>query len=108
MKTRYGVSPWIHQFPSSRRPDFPRFRGDVSADVVIIGGGLSGCAIAYTCAVAGLRPILLERDRIGHGSSGRGAGLLLPEPGPWFRDVAHAHGLRAARGFFETWRAGSR
>jgi glycine/D-amino acid oxidase-like deaminating enzyme len=108
MKTRYGVSPWLHQFPRSRRPEFPRFRGEASTDVVIVGGGLAGCAIAYTCAAAGLRPVLVERARIGEGSSGRGAGLLLPEPGPSFREVSSAHGLRAARTIFETWRAGSR
>ena len=61
MRTRYGLSPWINQFPTSRRPDFPRFRGDLAADVVIVGGGLTGCAIAHACAVAGLRPVLLER-----------------------------------------------
>jgi glycine/D-amino acid oxidase-like deaminating enzyme len=107
-KTRYGVSPWIHQFPTSRRPDFPRFRGDLAAYVVIVGGGLTGCAIAQACAVAGLRPVLLERDRVGHGSSGRGVGLLLPEPGPALRDVVAAHGLRAARQAFELWRGGAR
>jgi glycine/D-amino acid oxidase-like deaminating enzyme len=108
MRTRYGVSPWIHQFPTSRRPDFPRFRGAAAADVVIIGGGLTGCAIAFSCAAAGLRPVLLERDRVGEGSSGRGAGLLLPYPGPPFRDTAAAHGLRGARSAFETWRTGAR
>ena len=108
MRTRYGISPWIYQFPASRRPDFPRFRGDASAAVVIIGGGLTGCAIAHACAVAGLKPVVLEQERIGHGTSGRSAGLLLPEPGPAFREVAGAHGLRSARRAFESWRAGAR
>jgi glycine/D-amino acid oxidase-like deaminating enzyme len=30
--------------------------------------------------------------------------LLLPDPGPAFRDVAQAHGLRAARTAFQSWR----
>jgi glycine/D-amino acid oxidase-like deaminating enzyme len=108
MRTRYGVSPWIHEFPSSRRPDFPRFRDDLSAaNVVIVGGGLVGCATAYAFATAGLRPIVLEAGRIGHGAAGRGAGLLLPEPGPAFRDVAAEHGVRAARRTFEAWRGGA-
>ena len=108
MPTRYGVSPWIHQFPTSRRPDFPRFRGEYAADVVIVGGGMAGCAIAHTCASAGLRTVLLERDRIGHGSSGHGSGLLLPDPGPWFREIMTAHGLRSARRAFKAWRNGAR
>jgi glycine/D-amino acid oxidase-like deaminating enzyme len=107
MRTRYGISPWIETFPRSRRPDHPRLRGELAADVVIVGGGLTGCATAYACTVAGLKPILVEADRLGHGSSGRNAGLLLAEPGPSFRDVAGRHGLRAARRIFESWRRAS-
>ncbi len=76
--------------------------------MVIVGGGLTGCAIALACAAAGLRPVLLEQGRIGHGSSGRSSGVLLPDPVPSFRDLAAAHGLRTARRAFETWRGGAR
>ncbi|HZM93050.1 MAG TPA: FAD-dependent oxidoreductase [Vicinamibacterales bacterium] len=107
MRTRYGISPWIDTFPRSRRPDHPRFRGEFATDIVIVGGGLTGCATAYACAVAGLKPVLVEADRLGQGSSGRSAGLLLPEPGPSFRDVAARYGLRAARRIFESWRRAS-
>jgi glycine/D-amino acid oxidase-like deaminating enzyme len=75
--------------------------------VVIIGGGLTGVATAYACAVAGLKTTVLEASRIGSGSSGRSTGLLLPEPGPAFRAVQQAHGLRAARIVFESWRRAS-
>jgi glycine/D-amino acid oxidase-like deaminating enzyme len=50
---------------------------------------------------------LIEADRLGQGSAGRGAGLLLPEPGPSFRDVTERHGLRTARRIFESWRRAS-
>ena len=107
MPTRFGTSPWIQRFPASRVPAFPRYRGDRVADVVVIGGGLTGCAAAHACAAAGLTTILLERDRMGHGRSGRGLGLLSPEPGPAFRDVVEAHGLNAARRVFDVWRRGA-
>ena len=107
MRTRYGISPWTDNFPRSRRPDHPRIRGEHATEVAIIGGGLTGCATAYACAVAGMTPILLEAERIGHGSAGRSAGLLLPEPGPAFREVARVHGLRTARRIFEGWRRAS-
>jgi glycine/D-amino acid oxidase-like deaminating enzyme len=107
MRTRYGASPWIHDFPSTRRPDYPKLRGEHTTDVVIVGGGLTGCATAHACAMAGLKPILVEANRVGQGGAGRTAGLLLPEPGPAFRDIAQAHGLRAARRIFETWAKGA-
>jgi glycine/D-amino acid oxidase-like deaminating enzyme len=107
MRTRYGLSPWIDNFPRTRRPDHPRLRGELTAEVAIVGGGLTGCVTAYACAVSGLRPILIEADRIGQGSAGRDGGLLLPEPGPPFRDVSARHGLRNARHIFESWRRAS-
>jgi glycine/D-amino acid oxidase-like deaminating enzyme len=70
---------------------------------VIVGGGLTGCATAYACAMAGLTPVVVEANRVGQGSAGRSAGLLLPEPGPAFREIVQAHGLRAARRVFEAW-----
>ena len=107
MPTRYGESPWIHEFPRTRRPEFPRLRGEHTCDVVIVGGGLTGCATAYACVMAGLKPIVVEADRIGTGSAGRSAGLLLPDPVPSFRDLTQAHGLRAARRAFEAWARGA-
>jgi glycine/D-amino acid oxidase-like deaminating enzyme len=107
MPTRYGESPWLYEFPRMRRPDFPRLRGEHICDVVIVGGGLTGSATAYTCAMAGLKPIVIEADRLGQGSAGRSAGLLLADPGPTFRDIAQAHGLRTARRVVEAWARGT-
>ncbi|MEW6264481.1 MAG: FAD-binding oxidoreductase [Thermodesulfobacteriota bacterium] len=46
------------------------------ADVVIIGGGLVGTAIAYYLSKTGKKVILLERKSIGSGTSGLTFGLL--------------------------------
>jgi glycine/D-amino acid oxidase-like deaminating enzyme len=107
MRTRYGISPWIALTPKSRVPDYSRLRGSQTADVVIIGGGITGCATAYACALAGVRAIVLEADRVGQGSGGRSAGLLLPDPGPAFRDIEQMHGRRPARTAFDSWRRAS-
>src|SRR5689334_3687204 len=104
MKTRYGVSPWIDGYPETRRPSFEPFRGDKTTDVVIVGGGLTGCAAAHALAAAGRKPLLLEAGRIGQGSAGRSAGLLLPEPGVPFRDLVGRHGLRSTRIVLDAWR----
>lgn len=107
MRTRYGSSPWIHELPPSKIPAYPRFRDDRAAEVVIVGAGITGCAVAHACAAAGLDTLVLEAERIGQGTTGRGAGLLAPDPGPSFRDLAAAHGLRDARRVFEAWRRGA-
>ncbi len=104
MRTRYGVSPWIHQFPDSRRLDLAACRGELRAPVVIVGAGLTGCATAYVFAAAGVPSIVLEAERVGHGASGHSAGLLLPDPGPSFLAIEQRYGRRAARFFFQSWR----
>ncbi len=48
------------------------------ADVVIVGGGVIGCAIADALAIEGLSVRLLERDRVASGASGAAAGMLPP------------------------------
>lgn len=46
-------------------------------DVVIIGGGVIGCSIAYFLAVDhGLRCLIIERDAVASGASGGAAGEL--------------------------------
>src|SRR5206468_1402103 len=46
-----------------------------TADVVIVGGGIIGASIAYHLTKKGVRDILvLERDRLGFGSTGKNAG----------------------------------
>lgn len=45
-------------------------------DLVVIGAGLTGSAIARDAARRGLRTVLVERDRIGGGAAGAWHGLL--------------------------------
>ncbi len=45
-------------------------------DVIIIGGGITGACTARDCALRGLRTLLLEREDLCDGASGRNHGLL--------------------------------
>ena len=44
------------------------------ADVIIIGGGIMGCATAYRLAKQGVDVLVLEKKEIGNGGSCRNAG----------------------------------
>lgn len=46
----------------------------VGADVAIIGGGVTGCAVAYHLAKRGASVVLLEKSHLASESSGRNAG----------------------------------
>src|ERR1700741_4107097 len=90
--TRYGISPWLDAVPVRKRPEFPSFRGAITHDVVIAGGGMSGAMAAYACASAGLKPILLEADRIGLGGAGQATGIFSGESSESYREVEARHG----------------
>jgi glycine oxidase len=48
------------------------------ADVLVVGGGVMGCATAFYLAGLGVKVHILERDSIGSQASGVAAGLLYP------------------------------
>jgi glycine/D-amino acid oxidase-like deaminating enzyme len=68
-------SPWIAQM----RPDGPPrpLDADASTDVAIVGAGIAGVATAFfTLRATDQRVILIERDRVARGATGRNAGQL--------------------------------
>lgn len=56
----------------------PALEQDIDADVVIVGGGITGVSAALNLAETGLKPVLLEAQTIGWGASGRNGGQVLP------------------------------
>ncbi len=55
---------------------FETLRGEVTADVCIVGGGYTGLSAALHLAKRGYGVVLLEAHRVGFGASGRNGGQL--------------------------------
>ncbi len=102
--TQYGRSPWTDRFPRSRVPSYPRLRGRHDFDVVVIGGGLTGCATAYAFAAAGIKVALIEAAQIGRGASALSTGWISDDPGASFVAAEQLIGRRAARHAWQSWR----
>jgi glycine/D-amino acid oxidase-like deaminating enzyme len=98
---------WLDRVPKGRRPSYARFRGNVDTRVVIVGGGLTGCACALSFATAGVKVVLLEADAIGQGATARATGLVREDFDASFKETASAHGLAAARTMWQLFRRGS-
>ncbi|MFP3507673.1 NAD(P)/FAD-dependent oxidoreductase, partial [Burkholderia sp. SIMBA_062] len=56
---------------------YPTLEGNHTANVCVIGGGLTGVNTALELAERGLSVILLEGRQIGWGASGRNGGQLI-------------------------------
>ena len=56
--------------------EFPALGEDLPADLLVIGGGFTGCSAALEAARSGASVTVLEAARIGYGGSGRNVGLV--------------------------------
>lgn len=51
------------------RGQYAPLSGNITADVAVIGGGITGVTTAYLLAKAGKRVVLFEKGRLGHGDT---------------------------------------
>jgi glycine/D-amino acid oxidase-like deaminating enzyme len=61
---------------AQRHTGYPRFAGDIQTELLIVGGGFTGCSAALEAARSGADVTLLDANSIGHGGSGRNVGLV--------------------------------
>ena len=61
-------------------PPMSALKGEVRADVAIIGCGYTGLSTALRLAEAGARVVALEAAEIGFGGAGRNVGWRQPNP----------------------------
>lgn len=69
-----GTPYWPQHNPSPHR--YPRLTIDLTCDVAVVGGGISGSLIAYRLAKAGLSTILLDKGRFATGSTRASTALI--------------------------------
>ena len=89
---------------TGEKASYPPLRGRQQAEVVVVGGGLCGVTTAYLLARGGLRVVLLEADRLGHGASGHTTAKVTVQHGliysrlkkQWGREVAQAYAASQA------------
>ncbi|MCF6272661.1 MAG: FAD-binding oxidoreductase [Rhodobacteraceae bacterium] len=55
---------------------FPPLKGEVRADICVVGAGFTGLSSALHLAEAGYSVVLLEAQRVGFGASGRNGGQV--------------------------------
>jgi gamma-glutamylputrescine oxidase len=79
----------------------PKLQGDESADVVILGAGLTGLSAAIELAERGYSVVILEAHRVGWGASGRSGGQMIFGYGCDISKIASLLGREDARKLFD-------
>ncbi len=82
-------------------PSHPPLTGEITADLVVVGGGCTGLSAALHAAKQGLSVVLLEGGRIGWGASGRNGGQIIPGLRKGAVELTRAYGAERARALFD-------
>jgi glycine/D-amino acid oxidase-like deaminating enzyme len=82
-------------------PPKPALSGDHSAEVVIVGGGITGLTTAYLLQRAGVDTLVLEARRIGVGTTGGTTGKVTSQHGLTYVDLVDRHGHERAQAYGE-------
>ncbi len=77
----------------------PALQGHHDTDIAIVGGGYTGCWLAYWLRDSGLRVTVVEREFPGFGASGRNDGLFLQGPAQLLGEASRLIGTQAALQF---------
>jgi glycine/D-amino acid oxidase-like deaminating enzyme len=81
---------------------YPALVGEVSADIVIVGGGYTGLSAALHLAEAGTSVVVVEGAEVGWGASGRNGGQVIPGLKYDPAELERMHGSEAAQPLIRT------
>lgn len=79
----------------------PALRGQVSADVAVIGGGIAGATLALALQANGAQVVLAEARRVGSGVTGASSAKVTALQGAVLSEIASRHGSAAVADYVE-------
>jgi len=87
---------------SATVPPFPQLADAQSADVVVVGGGITGLTTAYLLSRAGRRVVLLERDRCALADTGHTSAHLTMVTDTRLTELAQRFGTPHAQAVWDS------
>ena len=100
-RLRVNVPLWLGRESSARPVRFPTLTRDCDVDIAVIGGGITGAALAWRFADAGVRVALAEANHVGRGSTSASTALLMQEPDEDLSALIRRYGRARARRIWE-------
>ena len=80
---------------------YPYLTEDITCDVVIIGGGITGLSCGYYLSKEGLKVIIVEKDYIGQKVSGNSTAKITYQHNLIYDYLLKSYGLKAAKAYLD-------
>lgn len=84
---------------TGEKTPYPRLAQNISTDVLIIGGGITGVTCAYCLSEMGVKPVLIEAGMLVDGTTGNTTGKVTLQHGIIYYKIMEKYGLEAARDY---------
>jgi glycine/D-amino acid oxidase-like deaminating enzyme len=94
MDLRTGCAYWV--LKNGLLASYPSLTRDVSADVAVLGAGVTGALVAHELTAAGVDVVVLDRRDVASGSTAATTGLLQYETDTSLEQLATQFGIDAA------------
>ncbi|MET3317952.1 UNVERIFIED_ORG: glycine/D-amino acid oxidase-like deaminating enzyme/nitrite reductase/ring-hydroxylating ferredoxin subunit [Peribacillus simplex] len=82
-------------------PSFSKLETDITTDVLIVGGGITGITSAYLLAKQGVKVTLIEASEILNGTTGHTTAKITAQHGLIYDQLITDHGEEKARLYYE-------
>jgi glycine/D-amino acid oxidase-like deaminating enzyme len=82
---------------NTNSPKLSRLNKDLDVDVAIVGGGICGLSCAYLLTQAGLKVAVLEKGRIGSGTTGYTTGKVTSQHNLTYKKLVDQFGEQTAK-----------
>jgi glycine/D-amino acid oxidase-like deaminating enzyme len=100
-RLRLDLPVWLALEGAAIQEPVPSLKRTADVAVVVVGGGVTGAAVAWRFAEAGISVALVEGRRLARGSTAASTALLMQEPDEDFTELSRRYGRRKARRIWE-------
>lgn len=81
--------------------EYPSLNQDISTDVLIIGGGITGILCAYELSKRKISCVLVEKNRIGMGTTKNTTAFITAQHETLYQDLIKKHGIKKAKEYLD-------
>lgn len=89
---------WINNFKTE---SYESLEDNISTEVCVIGGGITGISTAYYLAKKGMKVILLEKDSLASKTTGHTTGKVSIQHGLFYKYLVDTYGIKYAEKYLK-------